>query len=160
MSPEELLRAARDQLNLILTFFARVETKLSVVLGVDLAMLGFLASRFPGTAAVDDVGWIAAAAFVVLNAVSLINLYIASAPQLDGGHGSLVYFKEIAKRTELAFADEFTGLSTKTLARDVLGQVWRNSQILKVKFDRLVWAYRCMAFAILPWIVALVLFVA
>src|SRR5438128_2399521 len=145
MSPEDLLRAARDQLNLILTFFARVETKLSVVLGVDLAMLGFLASKFPGTAAMDDWGWIAAGGFVVLDALSLINLYIASAPQLEGGHDSLVYFKEIAKRTELAYADVFTGLSAQALARDVLGQVWRNSQILKVKFDRLVWAYRFMA---------------
>src|SRR5438128_11442795 len=101
MNGQEQLNAAREQLRVVLDFFGRVETKLSVVLGVDLAMLGFLASKIPAAATVPVVGWLAVGVFALLSAGSLWNLYRASAPQLEGGHDSLVYFREIANRTEV-----------------------------------------------------------
>ncbi len=157
MTSQEQLNAAREQLRMVLDFFGRVETKPSVVLGVDLAMLGFLASKIPTAAHVPTAGWIAAGVFAFLNGGSLWNLYRASAPQLEGGHDSLVYFREIAKRTEVGFVDEFRRLTEDALAKDVLGQVWRNSQILRIKFDCLVLAYRFMAVSIAAWVVALVI---
>lgn len=158
MIADERLRTARDQLTLVLSFFGRVETKLSVVLGIDLATLGFLATRFPGTQSVQVAGWIAGGAFVALCGFSLWQLYKGSFPQLEGGNASLVYFREISKRTEVQFVDEFNAASAEALAKDVLGQVWRNSQILSQKFDHLVSAYRLMALSVIPWVVAIVLF--
>ena len=45
-------------------------------------------------------------------------------------------------------------------AKDVLGQVWRNSEILKQKFDALKVAFILMAIAIFPWVVAVAMFSA
>jgi hypothetical protein len=52
MKPEAVPSAAKDQLNLVLGFFARVDARASVVLGVDAAMLGYLAGRFPAPASI------------------------------------------------------------------------------------------------------------
>ena len=157
MTADERLRTAKDQLALVLDFFGRVETKLSVILGIDLAMLGFLASRFPGIRSVPIGAWIAVGVYLVLSGLSLLQLYHGSFPQLEGGNQSLVYFREIAKRTEVRFVEEFNTASAETLAKDVSCQVWRNSQILSNKFDHSVWAYRLMALSVIPWVVAIVL---
>ena len=159
MNSDERLKAARDQLTLVLSFFSRAETKLSVVLGIDIGMLGFLASRFPKPESITIDGWLALTAFVLFNFLSLWNLYQGSFPQLDGGNSSLIYFREIATRTEVRFVDEFSTLSTESMTKDILGQVWRNSEILKKKFDHLVWSYNFMAFSIVPWMISIVFFV-
>jgi hypothetical protein len=68
---------------------------------------------------------------LALIALSLVFLYQASFPRLVGGRSSLLYFREIAKRKEAAFIDEFSEQSEEAFLKDVLAQVWRNSQILK-----------------------------
>ena len=70
----------------------------------------------------------------------------------------MVYFREIAKRTEAKFIDEFAAQSETDYAKDMLGQAWRNSEILTEKFDRLKWAFLFMAIAAIPWAFSLVLF--
>ena len=87
-------------------------------------------------------------------------LYRGGFPNLAGGEGSLVYFREIAKRTEHKFIEEFSAQSEKHHANDLLGQVWRNSQILSIKFDCLKLAFAFMALAIVPWLVSIFLFAA
>lgn len=47
MKPENLYPASKDQLNLVLSFFSRVDAKLSVVLAVDTGMLAVLAGDAP-----------------------------------------------------------------------------------------------------------------
>ena len=71
MNSDERLKAARDQLTLVLSFFSRAETKLSVVLGIDIGMLGFLASRFPKPESITIDGWLALTAFVLFNFLTM-----------------------------------------------------------------------------------------
>jgi hypothetical protein len=99
-----------------------------------------------------------AGATILLLAASVAMLYRGGFPNLSGGQSSLVYFREIAKRTEHRFVEEFSAQSEKHYANDLLGQVWRNSQILTIKFDCLKLAFTFMALAIVPWIVTLALF--
>lgn len=157
MDSEARLKSARDQLALVLSFFPRVDAKLSVVLGIDLAMLGFLASRLPDISVAGH--WIlgTSAATTLLIGFSLWHLYEGSFPSLAGGNGSLVYFRAIAERTEAKYIAEYNALSSDLMSSDVLGQVWRNSEILRKKFDSLVAAYKCMAIAVIFWLTSLVL---
>lgn len=157
MSPEDQSRNAREQLTTILSFFPRVDAKFSVVLGVDVAMLGYLAGRLSPFGTIGWIPWVAVGSAVVCLSTSLWHLYQGSFPQLDGGASSLIYFGEIAKRTELKYADEYLALSQEALTKDLLGQVWRNSAILSLKFSHLVWAYRFMALGIIPWLLSLAL---
>lgn len=155
MEPKTLLSASRDELVLVLSFFARVDAKASVVLAVDTGMVGYLAAHLPGT---DSMRWwefLAPALTIALLAWSFWHLYRGAFPQLKGGEGSLVYFREVAGRTETKFVDEFTAQQELAYAKDVLGQAWRNSQILKAKFDDLKYSFILMAIAVVPWTVSL-----
>ena len=78
-------------------------------------------------------------------------------PSLEGGRGSLIYFREIAKRKEAQYAEEFRSISEEDYLKDLLGQVWRNSEILTEKFDHISTAFNWTAFSILPWVGSLVL---
>jgi hypothetical protein len=149
---------ARDQLNLVLGFFPRVDAKSSAVLAVNTGMLAVLASNAPpwGTMPLGSI--LAASLTLLLIAGSFWFLYKIAFPTLSGGQQSLIYFREIANRTESKFIDEFIAQEETSLLRDLLGQVWRNSEILKMKFDALRWAFVLMAVAVIPWVIAVFLF--
>ncbi len=159
LNEEDQLKAARDQLTLVLSFFARVDTKLSVVLGANVGMLGILFTRVTAAgipAFPPSFLWALIGLFLVLLALSSFYLYRGSFPSLEGGAGSLVYFREIAARGERDFVDAFSRLSSSTLTADLLSQSWRNSVILTQKFASLRRAYTWSAFSIIPWALALV----
>jgi Pycsar effector protein len=157
---QELLNDARDQLSLVLGFFSRVDAKASVVLAINTGMLAVLASNAPPLHKMSALAGVAAVFTVLIIAASLWFLYRIAFPSLSGGHRSLIYFREIAQRTESTFIDEFTQQNHQARAKDVLGQVWRNSEILKQKFDALKVAFILMAIAIFPWVVAVAMFSA
>jgi hypothetical protein len=151
---------ARDQLNLVLGFFPRVEAKASVVLAINSGMLAVLASNAPPWGSIPVWSIIATSLTLLMIGGSFWFLYRVSFPTLSGGQQSLIYFREIANRTESRFIDDFMAQDEKARLRDVLGQVWRNSEILKMKFDALRWAFVLMAASLVPWVVSVFLFSA
>lgn len=158
MDHKTLLESARDQLGRVLGFFSRVDAKASVLLAVDTGMLGFLAAKIPP---LNKLAWweiTIPVVAVLLLAASLWYLYKSAFPKLEGGGMSLVYFREIARRTEANFIGEFMKQSDEDHIKDLLGQTWRNSEILKGKFDDLKAAFIFLALAIPPWVVALAIF--
>ena len=97
-----------------------------------------------------------AALAVTLLGASLWFLCKCAFPSLKGGTASLIYFREIAGRTEATFIDQFQKQTPEAYTRDLLGQVWRNSEILRMKFDALKIAFTLTAIAILPWLFFLI----
>lgn len=151
--------AANDQLNRVLGFFPRVDAKASVILSINIGMLALLAVNAP---AWREFQWpmLIAALPLVLIGISLVQLYLNAFPQLDGGHDSMVYFREIAKKTEVKYVEEFVKLGEDEYLKDLLSQTWRNSEILKKKFDHVRMAFVFLAWGIAPWLVSLAVFVA
>jgi hypothetical protein len=157
MQPEHLVTASKDQLNLVLSFFSRVDSRASAALAINTGMLAVLAANAPTHAAWSWSSSIATLP-VLLIAISLYHLYKTAFPSLRGGHSSLIYFREIAQRTEHTFISEFMAQPEEEYAKDLLGQVWRNSEILTEKFDHLKDGYVFLGLAIIPWLVTLILF--
>ena len=155
---EELLPSAKDQLNLILSFFPRVDSKASVVLAVNTGMLGYLATKMPAPATIAPWELIAPTIAFVFLGISFVYLYKGAFPDLLGGNESLVYFSEIARKTEAKFLQEFCQLSEADYASELCGQIWRNSQILTTKFRCLKNAFIFLAVAIVPWTFSLIEF--
>ena len=154
MDMPERINAARDQLNRTLTFFSRVDSKASVVFGVNTGLLAVLATRnLPYSELRWE--WIPIGLTLLFLAVSFWQLYREAFPFLEGGQKSLLYFREISKRTEAKYIEAWRQLTDEDHLNDILGQTWRNSEILKQKFDHLKWAFYSLALAIAPWIVAL-----
>jgi Family of unknown function (DUF5706) len=158
--PNNLTKDARDQLGLVLGFFPRVDAKSSVVLAINTGMLAVLSSKASPLGTMPAVAIAAASLCLLMLTGSFWFLYKVAFPTLDGGHQSLIYFREIARRTEVKFIDEFMAQDEAARSRDLLGQVWRNSEILKMKFDALRWAFVLMALGIAPWVVSVSLFAA
>lgn len=151
MTESSSLDDARAQLNLVLSFFPRAEAKLSVLLGVDLAMLGTLASTLPPIEEWDS-SVVAAFLAAACLAVSVAKLYRAALPNLQGPGRSLIYFREIAQRNEPEYAKLYTSADAGAVIDDLLSQVWRNSKILARKFDCLDSSFRWTAIGVLPWV--------
>ncbi len=149
--------AAEKQLDRVLSFFPRVEAKGSFLFALNTGTLALLALNLR----LDDVlVWflvVPAVGFILLVAASLYFIYRSSFPSLKGGASSLIYFREIAKRTEAKFIDEFVAQKDDAYTRDLLGQVWRNSEILKMKYDAMKVAFILSAIALIPWTVFLAL---
>ncbi len=146
---------AAQQLDRVLAFFPRADAKGSVVLAVDTGMLAVLASNCPALSAFDWWMLIPLLPLALLS-ISLCHLYLGAFPSLKGGEESLIYFREIAKKREQPFIDAFIAQSEAAYLKDLLGQVWRNSQILRMKFDHLTSAFNFMALALVPWLASLV----
>src|SRR5579871_4708611 len=152
------LKDARDQLSLVLSFFPRVDAKLSTILAVDTGMLAALSASLPSFPHVSPWMAIAPVLATTLIVASYVFLYKGGFPDVKGGNASLIYFSEIAKRTEANFIREYRDATEESLRCDVLGQIWRNSEILTEKYRCLKVAFVCMALAAIPWIVSLAVF--
>jgi hypothetical protein len=159
MDNDQLREFSQKQLDRVLGFFPRVDAKASVVFGVDVGMLALLATNAPPMRSLD---WYMLFTLIPLFLIgmSLWNLYQGSFPRLEGGHQSLIYFREIAMKTEARFVEDFMSLDNDALVKDLLGQVWRNSEILKRKYDYLKSAFTLLALAIPFWVISLAIFAA
>lgn len=150
---------AKFGLQLVLGFFPRVDSRTSVVLGINTGMLALLAGKLPNSSKFDWTMLIAVAAALML-CRSYWCLFRASFPDLKGGVSSLIYFREIAKRPEEKFIQGFSAQNQEEYYEDMMGQVWRNSQILSKKFDALRSSYIWMLLAVIPWAIAVGIFVS
>lgn len=157
MELKHVAAVAAEQLDRVLAFFPRADAKGSVVLAVDTGMLAILAGNCPPVGAFDWWMLIPTLPLALLG-VSLYRLYQGAFPSLKGGEDSLIYFREIAKKREQPFIDAFIAQPEEAYVKDLLGQVWRNSQILTTKFDHLSSAFNFMALALVPWLGSLILF--
>lgn len=157
LSIQEQLAAAEQRLDRLLDWVGRSDTKFSVVLGVDTAMLGFLATS--ASARPVPLGAIIfALASVALLVLSLIFVYRGTYPRTHGPNESLVYFGSIAEKELEKFKNEFLAYDLQSHLNDVLEQIHRNSEILNGKFAKLQRAYESMLIAAIPWTISLYLF--
>lgn len=157
MDKNQLTEAAKNSLERVLSFFPRVDAVSSVVLGVDIGMLALLANSILPLKTLEWRSLAFVAVAVVLIGSSLINLYRGSFPKLTGGWRSLLYFREIAQRDEAEFIREFLAQNEDDYLNDLLSQIWRNSEILTLKFNHLRLAFIFLAWAVVPWAIALAL---
>lgn len=152
MTDEQRAQAAWAQLNLVLGFFARIDTKLSVILSLVLAMAATLFTRMPHDHPWGLVAWIGVVAYLILVGACMRALYRGAAPDRAGGTGSLLYFKPIAKMSESQFLGAVQEREMSALIEDLYGQVWRNSRILDAKFEALEQAYSALIASSLVWL--------
>jgi hypothetical protein len=157
MNHQRLIEISRDNLTRILAFFPRVDTLTSVVLAIDIGMLAILASNTPSLQIINRLQLFTAIIFIAIIAVSLYHLYKCAFPRLECEEKSLIYFREIAELEQLEFAKEFLGQSEKDYLHDLIKQTWRNSEILKLKFDHIKKAFIFLVIALVPWVVFLII---
>lgn len=138
-------------LNQVLGFFPRVDTKANGLFAFNAAMITVTALNLKaGDLDLWYVG-MPAAILVISLLASYFFLYRCNFPDLRGGRGSLIYFSEIQLRSQADFTVDYEAVDDDAYRRDLLGQVWRNSEILCSKYKDLAVAIRCTLIALVPF---------
>lgn len=145
------------QLDRVLGFFPRAEARINTLFGVNTLILIVAALNL---SAGDLQLWyvtIPGSLLLVGLLVSYYHLFRANFPDDNGGEKSLVFFKEIQKRTEANFIAEFLECSETTLRNDLLGQIWRNSCIVCQNYLRVKQAIIATAISTANFVILLVI---
>lgn len=142
---------AEKQLDRLLSFFPRIDSKASALLAITFAQVGVATLNLEA----DDFSkwWITIPALFFGLAVAwvMLNLYRCAYPHLEGGQGSLIYFQEIAKLRESEYVDRFSAMPTSDLMNDLAGQIWRNAEVLSCKYSYLKRATIGAILSLIPW---------
>ena len=158
MKSNLMLETVNAQFDRLLSQFGRIDSRISVILSIDLGMLALLALNYPFQS--EFTYWhligLIPLIFVI---ISLIKLYKSNYPDFEGGSQSLFYFKEIAAKTEVNFTNEFVNLTEEQVVKEILCQIWRNSSILNAKFRYLKSSIFWMAISIIFWLISLTMYV-
>ena len=143
------LELAERQLDRMQSFYPRIDTKVTAVaawLSIEVAVAALNTKL--GDLKVAYV-WVPFAIYIITTAFSARYLWQCVFPDQRGGNGSLIYFGAIAERTEGNFRNEFKAVSEAKLLDDVIGQVWRNAEIVCAKYtavqNSIRWATGSMA---------------
>lgn len=145
------LDVIQSQLDRILGFFPRIEARINGLFAVNTLIIAVGALNMT---AGDLKLWYVAIPGVVAIVALLLSygfLFRANFPDVRGGAGSLVFFSEIQKRTETAYLTELLACSEADYRNDLIGQIWRNSQILCDKYTFARKAIIATSTALLPF---------
>src|SRR4051812_13694569 len=101
MNITDQIKSAQDLLTKILTFFPRVDTKGTALFAINTAMLAILTANSPSFTEYNQWYMFFPLVPMLFIGISIWHVYKSSFPKLDGGSRSLIYFREIAARTEV-----------------------------------------------------------
>lgn len=139
------------QLDRVLGFFPRIEMRINGLFGVNTLIIAVGALNI----SVEDLKlWyvtIPGTVAVLALAISYAFLFRANFPDVRGGAGSLIYFAEIQKRTEIDYLKELLACTEDQFRDDIVSQIWRNSQILCDKYMHVRKAIISTTVALLPF---------
>lgn len=155
-SSDTSIEICERQLDRVQSFHPRVDSKVTALFAITAGQIAVAIANLKP----DDLEtwWIAIPLefFAVVAIYIYVQLYRCSFPELAGGEGSLVYFGEIAKLSSEQFTTKFGALSENELKADLICQIWRNSEIVAMKYRRLKRATVAAMLALIPWTAFLV----
>ena len=158
ISIQEHIQATEKNLERLLDWVSRLDSKFPIILGIDTAMLGVLATFAPPLCLWSQLMTYFTILSVIFLGSTLLFVYLGSYPQTKGPKKSLLYFGSIAKSSFSEYRQIFLNQNPENYLNDLLEQCHRNSEIIDLKFKRLKWAYRTLSIGVLPWAITVYLF--
>ena len=160
---ERDLTLAMQQLDRLQSFYPRVEAKAAFLLALNLGLVAVAAVNFDMSNVTkmpriggSPVVFLAAAFWIPLLILSTGHLIPTFVPHLRGGtKKSKIFFGDIAAKDCAEFIDVWRRDSISERLTDALIQIWRNSEILRIKYKHADYAYKLSLYALSPWLVGL-----
>lgn len=140
-----------NQLDRIIGFYSRIDTKASVIFAINVSMTGYLISRTSYLLLQLPSLWIFAVSYVLCLAISLISLYLSTKPNTTAPEESLLFFCHISLCDRTVFKERLSQLTELQLIDDLNNQIWANSDILAKKFKHIDTSYIMTLLSAIPW---------
>ena len=153
----ERLKFAQWVLERHLGWVASSEVKAAVIVTIDTAMLGALATGYSALQTSERTPWANLLTWLSggLLVAGLYCIAMAIIPRLNGPKSSNIFFGCICKNAAPDFQDSFQKSSANDLLSDCLAQIHRNAEIARDKFQWVRAGMKWSFVAILPWVAAL-----
>lgn len=153
-SSEAKLQLALAQLDRLLGFFPRVEGKATFILAMNVALAGSIAVNLESFALLKEFRIVVPlSANLVLSGWACILSISALFPHLKPApHKSSLYFRDIAAVSCGEYVATSGTASADERIADALSQVWRNAEILTIKFNRTEAAFRLTLLSLPFWV--------
>lgn len=142
----------------MLNWIGRFDNKSSVILGLNLGMLGLLVSHAPTFDKWTNLMWGSAIISLIALGLCFLCIYSANFPRTKTPEASLFYFGSIEKMSCEDFQQSFSSRTDDQHLNDLLSQTHRNAEILTIKFEHLKGAYLMLIIGVIPWALTLLLF--
>jgi hypothetical protein len=155
MTDKDRLAFALGQLDRTQAFHGRVEGRAATLLTLNLAMASTTIVNL--TKEILSTYWAGVAALALgAMAVAFFWLILVSYSHLANKvRPSVLFFGDVARVKSDVYVSEVKAVSTGDLIDDALCQIWRNSEILTMKFARTQRAFFATSCAIVMWMVFL-----
>jgi hypothetical protein len=151
---KERIATAQWVLERQLSWIAAAEIKVGVVVTLDIAMLGGLATAFNSVASKTCWIYLFSGSAGVLSAIALLCAACSVLPRLDGPRKSLLFFGRIREMPRADYIDLFAKTPDSDILADWTEQIHRNSEIAFIKH---MWVRKAMIWSFLsiaPWLIA------
>lgn len=153
-----LLMRAEQNFQRQLDWIGRFDARSATILGIGIAMLGFLSTEAPPPEKWELYCYILSVVAVLPLFVSLGGIYFGQYPRTSSPNDSLIYFGTIAKLDVEEFLRRCREQSEDQHLWDLCNQTHLNSLLMSKKFTALKVALVSLLVAIVPWAVTIIHF--
>jgi hypothetical protein len=157
VNEEQRIAFLEASLARLLQWIGAAEARITVILGIDTAMLGTLAAFAPSPKLWTTAAVVCGAIAVFSLVLSLIFVALASFPRTTGPKQSIIYFDGITSRDSDQYLALVRSVTTGEYIEDLVRQCHRNAQIASAKFEWVRRGFLGLFIAIMPWALAIFL---
>jgi len=152
MDKAQKLDFALGQFDRLQTFFNRVEGRAAFFWATDIAMATVVVSNLSKSLLYKPMVIPGLIALVAL-AISIGFLIAVSHSHLKNlTRPSMIYFGDIARVSADSYIDNVSATDETELLKDALCQIWRNAEILSMKYGRVQKAFLFLCIALPFWL--------
>ncbi|KIO48338.1 Pycsar system effector family protein [Nitrosospira sp. NpAV] len=157
MNDKERLTTAQWVLERNLAWIAAAEVKLGIMITLQLAMIGGLATVFGGAAHKTTCSIVFTCISGTLGLIALCCAVMVAIPRLNGTQRSLLFFGEITKHSLNSYTESFCEATDAQLLIDWITQIHRNAEIARDKHKWIRYSIIFSFCSFVPWVIALFL---
>lgn len=150
--------AAEYVLQATIEWVPRVDNRISILLGVLVAMIGTILVVAPPIDKWSDAAIITSMATGASLIVAAFGMFKATFPVTKGPTDSRIFFGSVGKRKAADYAAGFLAQSKSDYLDDLLAQIHRNAEIVSAKFKHIKIAFISTVVAVPLWAATLILF--
>jgi hypothetical protein len=150
---EKKISQAESNLQIKLDWIGRLDSRISFVAGISIAMLGVLATASSALESETFFICLMLSFASVALLLTLLLIYLCIYPKTESNNKSLIYFGTISEMKYEEFRNSFTSRTDDEYLNDLLCQIHINAIIISKKFIYLKASLILVLASVIPWVI-------